>query len=166
MMVAIDNPLLINDIKNQFNRPVTVFNLSSLYSGYIDVTDLCMVAPINNTGMNMPDFVQSIDFDIAYASAINNNQILFYKLMLMISAAYEGMIVIILIQHDPYRDAIMESLIKYVQQRYGYPIWIINDPEDILSIKEREVNPYGFTNLLSDIKIFDELYNTNRTSIE
>ena len=118
MIIFVDNPEMISHIQFQFNRPVVTFNLSSLYSGFIDLTDLCSkIAPINNTGMIMPEFVQSVDFDIQYATALSNDPNLFCKLLLPLSAIYEGSIAILLVQRDSYRDAIMESIIKFVQQR-------------------------------------------------
>lgn len=168
MIVFIDNPGYIQQIQYQFNRPTVIYNLSSLYSGYIDLTDLCSkISPINNTGMSMPEFVQSIDFDIQYASALMNDPNMFCKLLMILSATYEGSIAIILVQRDPYRDAIMESIIKFIQQRYGHNSWIVEDPEDIFCIKENSFTPYGFMNLQQDIKKFDNLYSRNdRISIE
>lgn len=167
MIIFIDNPEVITHIQYQFNRPTVVFNLSSLYSGFIDLTDLCMVAPINNTNMIMPEFVQSFEFDIQYSSALINNPNLFCKMLMILSATYEGSIAIVLVQRDAYRDAIMESLIKFIQQRYGLISWIVEDLEDILCISETPFTPIGLMTLIKDLEKFDEMngYN-NRISIE
>ncbi len=168
MIIYIDNPELIQHIQYQFNRPTIVFNLSSLYSGFIDLTDLCtQIAPINNTGMIIPEFVQSIDFDIQYASAVINDPNLFCKLLMILSATYEGSIAIVMVQRDPYRDAIMESIIKFTQQRYGIISWIVEDPEDLLCVHETPFTPNGLMILIEDLKKFDELNGyTNSISIE
>ena len=168
MIIYIDNPELIQYIQYQFNRPTMVFNLSSLYSGFIDLTDLCtQIAPINNTGMIIPEFVQSINFDIQYASAVINDPNLFCKLLMILSATYEGSIAIVMVQRDPYRDAIMESIIKFTQQRYGIISWIVEDPEDLFCIHETPFTPNGLITLIEDLKKFDELNGyANSISIE
>lgn len=168
MIIYIDNPELIQHIQYQFNRPTMVFNLSSLYSGFIDLTDLCtQIAPINNTGMIIPEFVQSINFDIQYASAVINDPNLFCKLLMILSATYEGSIAIVMVQRDPYRDAIMESIIKFTQQRYGIISWIVEDPEDLFCIHETPFTPNGLMTLIEDLKKFDELNGyANSISIE
>ena len=43
--------------------------------------------------------------------------------------------VVILISHDPYRDAITESIIKLIQIRYGYNCWEIEDADDLSCLK-------------------------------
>lgn len=168
MIVFIDNPNFIQPIQYQFNRPISVYNLSSSYSGYIDITDLLTkVSPINNTGMSMPVFVQSVEFDMQYASAILNDPNLFCKLISVISASYEGYVVIILIKRDSYRDAIMESIIKLIQQRYGYNCWIVEDLEDIACVKETGYSPMGLIILNEDLQKYDSSYSDgNRISIE
>ena len=168
MIIYIDNPELIQHIQYQFNRPTIVFNLSSLYSGFIDLTDLCtQIAPINNTGMIIPEFVQSINFDIQYASAVINDPNLFCKLLMILSATYEGSIAIVMVQRDPYRDAIMESIIKFTQQRYGIISWIVEDPEDLFCVHETPFTPNGLMILIEDLKKFDELNGyANSISIE
>lgn len=167
MIVFIDNPNLIAQIQYQFNRPVIVFNLSSLYSGYISLTDLCTkIAPINNTGMPLSEFVQSVNFDLQYFSAITNDPNLFCKLLQIMSATYEGFIAIVLVQRDPYRDAILESLIKLIQQRYGLTTWVVEDLEDISCIKECSFTPYGLLTLIEDLKFFDQVNTNGRISIE
>lgn len=168
MIIFIDNPDMVSYIQSHFNRPINIFNLSSLYSGFIDLTDLCTgLSKINNTGMRMPEFVQSVQFDINYASALTNDPNMFCKLSMIVSTVYEGIIPIILVQRDAYRDAIMESIIKFIQQKYGLISWIVEDPDDVLCIKEHPITPYGLLNLNNDIKRFDAIYSErNGTSIE
>lgn len=168
MIIFTDNPQYVSIIQGRFNRPVVIYNLSSLYSGFIDATDLLTnLSSINYTGMPMPLFVESVEFDIQYMASIMNNPNLFGKLMMILSNSYEGHIVVLLVQRDPYRDSVMESLIKLIQQRYGYNCWIVEDPEDISCIKEDEYNPYGLLTLNEDLRKYDSSYSTeNRISIE
>lgn len=159
MIVFIDNIALINDIKQSFiNKDILIFNLSSFYSGFIDITDLCTSVPIsNNTDMIPMDFVQSSLFDNQYSCYITNNIILFTKLLMVVSNSYEGNISIVLIQHDIYRDAITESIIKLIQQRYGYMSWVIDDMDDIPALRELPPTPFGLEVLYNDLKTFDTI---------
>ena len=70
---------------------------------------------------------------------------------------YEGYIVCILVQRDPYRDAIMESIIKLIQQRYGYNCWIIEDEDDLDVIREQQMFPEGIIALDNDIDRANQL---------
>lgn len=159
MIIFIDNINLISAIKQSFiNKDISIFNLSSYYSGFIDITDLCTAVPIsNNTAMIPMDFVQSVEFDNQYSYYITNNTVLFTKLLMVISNSYEGNISIVLVQHDIYRDAIMESIIKLIQQRYGYMSWIINDIDDIPTLREIPPTPFGLEVLHNDLKTFDAI---------
>ena len=115
----------------------------------------------------MPEFIQSVEFDIQYANALVSDPVLFGKLLLIISASYEGYVTILLVDRDAYRDAVMESIIKFIQQRYGYNCWIVEDPEDIECLKETPYTPTGLMMLNEDLLKFDQSYNDgSRISIE
>lgn len=160
MIVFMDNPEYSELLRYKFpGRDPVILNLSSLYSGYINITHLiAKISPINNTALTMPDFVNSIEFDMQYASAVLSNSELFGSLINIMLRAYEGYLVCILVQRDPYRDAVMESLIKLIQQRYGYNCWIIEDPDDIEIMSEQMLLPNGLLTLDSDIKQYNQMY--------
>lgn len=169
MIIFSPNPQLVENISYKFpNRKISIFNLSSCYSGYIDITMLAKLSCINETYMSMPAFVNSLEFDLQYASNIINLPHMFNDFMKVMSSAFEGDLVIILVYRDPYRDAIMESLIKLIQQRYGYNCWIIEDKDDIESIREEQFIPYGLINLENDLRKYDQLYRdiSNQISVE
>ena len=160
MIAFMDNPEYANLLRYKFpGRDPAILNLSSLYSGYINITHLiAKISPINNTGLSMPEFVNSVEFDMQYASAVLNNPELFGSLINIMLRAYEGYLVCILVQRDPYRDAVMESLIKLIQQRYSYNCWIIEDPDDIEIMSEQMLLPNGLLTLDADIKQYNQLY--------
>ena len=160
MIVFMDNPNHAELLRYKFpGRDPVILNLSSLYSGYIDATNLiAKISPINNTGLSMPDFVNSIEFDIQYASAVLNNPELFGSLINIMLRAYEGYLVCVLVQRDPYRDAVMESLIKLIQQRYSYNCWIIEEIDDIEVIFEQMLLPNGLLTLDEDIKQYNQMH--------
>lgn len=160
MIAFIDNPQYAELLRYKFpGREPVILNLSSFYSGYINITHLiAKISPINNTGLPMPEFVNSVEFDIQYASAVLNNPELFGSLINIMLRAYEGYLVCILVQRDQYRDAVMESLIKLIQQRYGYNCWIIEDGDDIEIMSEQMLLPNGLLTLDADIKQYNQMY--------
>lgn len=160
MIVFMDNPQYAELLRYKFpGREPVILNLSSFYSGYINIAHLITkISPINNTGMPMPEFVNSVEFDMQYASAVLSNAELFGSLINIMLRAYEGYLVSILVQRDPYRDAVMESLIKLIQQRYGYNCWIIEDGDDIEIMSEQMLLPNGLLTLDADIKQYNQMY--------
>lgn len=160
MIVFMSNPEYANLLRYKFpGRDPVILNLSSLYSGYVNITHLiAKISPINNTNLPMPEFVNSVEFDMQYASAILNNPKLFGSLINIMLRAYEGYLVCILVQRDPYRDAVMESLIKLIQQRYSYNCWIIEEPDDIEILTEQMLFPNGLLTLDNDIKQYNQMY--------
>ena len=160
MIAFMDNPKYAELIRYKFpGREPVILNLSSFYSGHINITHLiAKISPINNTDMTMPEFVNSVEFDMQYASAVLSNSELFGSLINIMLRSYEGYLVCILVQRDPYRDAVMESLIKLIQQRYGYNCWIIEDADDIEVVSEQMMYPDGLITLDNDIKQFNQMY--------
>lgn len=154
MIVFIDNINMINYI----NNPV-IFNLSSFYSGYDNITSLMTsVSKTKLSPVNLTEYVETPQFDNAFMSMIFTNTLLFGDFMKIIMNAYEGYNVIILVERDAYRDMIMESLIKIIQLRYGYNCWIVEDFQDLECLSEPSFTPMGIINLDNDKKLLDKLY--------
>ena len=165
MIVFINNPQLIPCIADKTRQPVRVMNLSSLYSGYEDATCLCTnMHQIDTGGMPINVFINTVDFDIMYASVLLQTDHMFETLIKITASSYFGFTVILLVYREPYRDAIMESIIKLIQQRYGYGCWIVNAPEDIECLSEPTFTPNGIITLDSDVKRYDNLYQYGRVS--
>lgn len=148
MIIFTSNVNLIQYVKD----PV-VFNLSSYYSGFNNITNLITNVQIfNNTQLPPNEFIYSPQFDGIYVNSIFNNNDLFMDFMKILMASYNGSNVVILIAHDDYRDAITESIIKLIQVRYGYNCWSVEDIEDLELLKESYFTPYGLLTLDKDIE--------------
>lgn len=134
-------------------RQVVVYNLSSYFS---DVPTLNALLP---SVAHIPEETLSQDvsdfpaFDVAYGDYLINNNEAFAQLMNIIVPAYTSpeTLVQILINSSEYRDAITESLIKLIQQRYGYNIYIVNDLEDFLYVDESDFSIPGLFTLDQDL---------------
>ena len=122
-------------------RQVVKFNLSSYFSGE-DITILDKLIPI---GMIPDDVVTgnstSPEFDRYYSNYIFQNQNAFFQFMNIIVYEYmdPSVLVQVLINTDGIREAISESLMKLIQQRYGMSSFYVFTPEDFMYINVPEV---------------------------
>lgn len=152
MIIFTSNINILQHIPN-----AVVYNLSSYHSGYQDVTKLITsIRIVNPTQMPTNEFIYSPQFDGMYANTIFQSNELFYDLIKIMVNAMEFNVVI-LVSHDPYRDAITESIIKLIQVRYGYNCWEVEDVEDLDCLKESFFTPYGILTLDQDKKRLDTL---------
>lgn len=134
-------------------RQVVTYNLSSYFS---DVPTLNMLIP---SPEYIPEQIMEGDisdvpaFDIAYGKHVISNDSAFMQLMNIMIPAYTSpeTLVQVLINQSEFRDAITESLIKLIQQRYGYNIYIINDIEDFLYTNESDFSVPGLFALDQDL---------------
>ncbi len=133
-------------------RQVVTYNLSSYFS---DVQTLNMLIPFEYLPEEtLEGDVSNIPaFDIAYGNHVIGNNDAFIQFMNIIIPAYNSpeTLVQILINQSEFRDAITESLIKLIQQRYGYNIYIINDIEDFLYTNESDFSIPGLFTLDQDL---------------
>lgn len=121
-----------------------VFNLTSLKMGYINLTKLI---PPNQLGL-----FTGRDFDLAYANYLMSNDFIFKEFFDIVWSLYSGKDVYIIISDDDWSENLVESLLKLIQQRYGYNATKINCEEDYWfafnSKNLSEFNPsYGILNL-------------------
>lgn len=166
-MIVFSQSSYINDCINILNlkNNLVIFNLSSFITGQgiENITELLLssnyILPqesvyigngFTHNPINITEYINSVKFDMDYYNFIINNPRLFIYLMKIMINCYEGTNVLILIERDEYRDAITESLIKLIQSRYGYNCWLINEVEDLYSIRESKFNPLGLMQLDED----------------
>lgn len=121
-----------------------VFNLTSLKEGYIRLNNLI---PSNNLGV-----FTGRDFDIEYMNYIMSNDFVFKEFFDIIYSLYIGTDVYIIVSEDDWSENLVESLIKLIQQRYGYVACKINSVDDYMyflnSKNIPEFNKYfGIANL-------------------
>lgn len=166
MIIFLENPNLVNILAQEYKKDYVIFNLSSLYSGYVDLTPLITSRDLTQSPTELPNmYIDSPSFDMNYANSMINNPEHFNMLMQIMYVSYNGGISAILVKRDNYRDAIMESIIKLIQQRYGYNCWILNSISDIQDIKESNYTPLGLMTLDSDLERFSILFQHGFTPI-
>lgn len=168
MIIFTSNPQIISQVKD----PI-VFNLSSYYSGYNDISNLVRAAssvvqnrPVAMEGMfaqgiggsELIDYISSPDFDIRFANLLTSDDHLFISIMKIMINSYEGKNVVILVHHDEFRDCVAESIIKFIQVRYGYNCWIAEALEDLSCLRQDFFTPTGIMSLDEDRKRYMKLH--------
>lgn len=145
-----------------------VLNLSSYYDKayYNDDIHTLNIGINTPSDINIVEYIYSPEFDMSYYNMIMNDPNKFINLMKIMISCYYGMNVIILVSHDEFRDAILESLIKLIQLRYGYNSWIINNPDDIEGLKESDFSPEGLLNLDADILAYQNMTMNNSNYVK
>lgn len=133
-------------------RQVVKYNLSSYYN---DAPTLEALIPTPN---NIPSNVIIGDatdpmFDIEYHNYIINCQAAFMDFMSIIIPAYTSpdVMVQVMVLSSNIRDVITESLLKLIQQRYGYNACIVNELEDFLYTTESDFSIPGLFTLDQDL---------------
>lgn len=104
----------------------------------------------------------SRDFDIEYAKFILSDYDAFMSVATIVSGLVSGEDIVILVTFDDDgpRDAYMESLMKFILCRYGYPSYIVRDLEDVMYVKSNAQSTFtveGITNADNDIQALTNL---------
>lgn len=98
------------------------------------------------------DIDDSQQFDMAFANYILNNDYRFCQFFSIIIQLYYGNDVVVLIRQSEFYDILNESLMKLIQQRYGYIINAVNTIEDLEDLVESSFSIQGLYNLDQDLK--------------
>ena len=133
-------------------RQVVQYNLSSYYN---DAPTLNMLIPSSEyiSEELMQGDCSIPTFDIEYHKFIFDNYNAFLQFMNIMIPAFTSpdTLVQVLINVSPFRDVITESLLKLIQQRYGYNAYIINELEDFLYTEESDLSIPGLFNMDQDL---------------
>lgn len=144
-------PASAADIK--FGGKGVMYNLSSMREGFISLQALI---PPNTIGR-----LTDREFDIAYANYIMSNDTIFCIFFQIIYNLYIGKDVFIIVSTEDWSENLLESLLKLIQQRYGYNGVLINTEADYLyaitSMSFGFAPGYGIYNLDQDKERFTTL---------
>lgn len=150
LMYGYDNPEVANIV---FGDSCIVYNLSSMKM--IKNTIQLQLVPPNSLG-----HLYDKDFDIAYMNWILSNDVNFVNFFQIIYHLYIGKDVMILVSKEDWSENLIESLMKLIQQRYGYNAVQIASDYDYVYAKNNIDNSdfapgYGLFNLDQDNDRFD-----------
>lgn len=157
-----------DSVLEQDTDTYTLYNMSSAINRGVMLSNL---TPPPMVGANTLDYDDEKSFDIMYANYLLGNDAAFVQMFSIINNLYLGGSSIILVGDGKYKDVLTDSLIKFIQQRYGLsPIRIINEIEDWYSYEEDykfnligvynlDVDKERFTMLTTDFNKLGELVN-------
>lgn len=139
-MLILAPPLCIISAINLF-KDLYIFNYNSYVMGY------------PNSGLipsQLPIASYSDSFDSAYLNCLLRDDNMFCNLFRIISLLQSGSNILLISDNSNYEINLPESLLKIIQQRYGYNGAIANDPEDLYSLKESNFSIPGLYNYDAD----------------
>ena len=142
-----------------FSPNCLIYNLTSMREGLMKLPNLI---PPNELGR----FTER-DFDIVYMKYILENDIPFCEFFQLIYNLYIGKDIFLVADESDWSENILESLLKLIQQRYGYNAICVRSEEDYLyasSITVNFDNSYGLYNLDIDKERFARLIERYRLS--
>ncbi len=136
-------------------RQVIKYNLSHYYA---EMPTLNMLIP---SIQSIPEDILNGDcsdasFDQSYHNFIFTNDQAFIQFMNIIVPAFTNpdCLVQVTVTDNDYANAITESLIKLIQQRYGYNAYIINDVDDFMYAEESDFSIPGLFVIDQDLMRF------------
>lgn len=119
-----------------------VLNFTSAKEGYKKLD----LIPPNSLGA-----ISEYDFDVKYMNWIMSDDYRFSQMFQIIDALSAGRDVYIMIGNEGWSEMLIESLLKLIQQRYGYNALRVNCFDDLLYTTPSEFNKtYGLINLDMD----------------
>lgn len=137
------------EVLQYIDSSYSILNLSSFMERYERV---CLLPP-----ESLKPYINSEkDFDLMYANFILNDDFYFMELMKIIMRVYEGKNVLLLIHES--LEFVTESLMKFINGRYGLVPLIVTCEEDLEEIKESNFSINGLYNLDIDKNRFSKLY--------
>lgn len=111
----------LSRVYNTLDNRLVVLNLNANVQCY---TRLNLMPPL---GMN----TSSMEFDTQYVNLLLSDPNYFMQFMYIMNYLKNGCDVVLLIYNeDTVFNAITETLVKFIQQRYGYNYQFLNDVED------------------------------------
>ncbi len=124
-----------------------IYNLTSLLEGFPRLN----ILPYNLR------YSDEKEFDLAYALYLLENNIAFYDMMRIIYNLYLGIDVYVMVSTDQFSEILTESLMKFIQQRYGYNSNRVNEPSDLEYLINGDFSLLGIYNLDQDKDRFSYL---------
>jgi len=97
------------------------------------------------------------NFDIEYANALLTDINKFSDLMKLIYPLYVFSDVAVIVVYNPRSEWLydtLESISKFIQQRYGITSYLINDLNDFEFVERSDPNIFGITNLDHDKEVY------------
>lgn len=149
MLYVGDHTTLVDNGGNPYVNNILVYNLSSPLEGFerLDIIPSHLMYTEET----------SREFDIAYAQYILQFRLI--ELMKIIFPLYDCMDVYLLVYKDnAYFDIVTESILKFIQNRYGILPVVINEATDYNDVVRTQYNTSFSLNGMYNFDIDREIY--------
>ena len=142
-----------------YGADMVLFNLTSLKEGMVRLPYL---VPPNTLGR-----FTGKEFDIMYANYIMSNDVVFTEFFHIIYNLYIGKDVYLVVSEDDWSENLIESIAKFIQQRYGYNAIEIKTDLDYIQACNSDVIPqfektFGLANLDIDKERYTQIIELDR----
>lgn len=151
-MLIFGSPKCIPTIKAYFEDfKIVDFNCGII--GYLNANLLPLSVPV--------DKYNDQDFDNAYANYIMGNDNVFVNFFNLIIELHMGHNIFLISNNADLSINLPESLMKFIQYRYGFNGGICEEPEDIQYMKESSFTVEGLCNFDADRLRYLDILNKN-----
>lgn len=135
-----------SDMLQYLSSDTVIFNLTSYRE---DIPRLNLLPPLDKKLYKDG----GRDFDLWYAQYIFDNDVIFYEFFKIVYQLYNGNDVFLVASSMDWSENMVESILKLIQQRYGYNGSLIDSFESYIYAKNNMIsgfNPDGLYNLDMD----------------
>ena len=155
--------LLVGTIQNLYTTDKTkILNFCSLNEAY---PRLRLLPPFDFRFTSGNPETMEYEFDMKYAQWLLSAPNAFIDFMQIIYNMYLGYDVFLLISEDNNLEQYIESLLKFIQQRYGYNGVIIKSMEDLFNAEDQQPTGICAMNLQDDKERLTIMLEEQRQSI-
>lgn len=145
---ALYNSIFLSGVDSGFGPGVSIYNINSPTKFGEPLSNL--FPSVIPQGL----FPGEYEYDLYLANYICNDNLAFSSFMHIIYDDYMGKIVYVLVDKSWWSMIYVESLLKFIQARYGFTPNLINEPDDITTCKQTEYSIAGRQQLQADKERF------------
>lgn len=154
MRLLIGRPDVIIPVVTNYGKPCFLYNIGSMFVQK-GIEHLKNLTPSSNQIMISSMQLDEREFDIKYANYLVSNDAAFIDIMKIVYNLYQGFDVFCISDvGDEYNELFIESILKYIQQRYGFNGQILGDIEDFNYTIDSTFTIQGLYNLDIDKERF------------
>lgn len=146
MKLVVGTPNVIISVYRNYKYKSFIFNIGSLYQ-QIPIERLSSLIPTSSVFIQSEVGLEDRNFDLWYANYLLTDVNAFKALMKIIYPLYCGDDVFCIIDRDDYRELFLESILKFIQQRYGFNGYVISENDDFNYISDSSFSISGLYNL-------------------
>lgn len=150
MRLIVGEPGTIIQVLQKYGKPCFVYNIGSMFM-MDGIEVLKNLTPSTNRLVVSGMFLDDRQFDIEYANYLVNNDNAFFDMMKIMYNIYQGYDIFCIADlKDEYTELLIESILKFIQQRYGFNGQMIGDVEDFDLTEDSTFTVHGIYNFDMD----------------